>query len=109
MREYRRMGKHADYIAAKKRIVESLSHDHWGPLSALILREGNEFVSERVEADSTGFVLEMQLEQLATSNEIAASRAEKFKLVHEPRKYVCVGSCSTLWSGHPRRLRHSST
>ncbi len=91
LRELKRLGKRAEYLAAKKQIVESLGKDRWTPLAGLILREGSDFVAECMETDKTGSALAMQVEELATSSEVPASRTEKFKSV--PHLYRGVESC----------------
>ena len=89
LREYKRLGKKAAYTALKKKIVDSLYKDKWDSLAAIVLKEDNDFVNEYVEADNTGVALEMELEELANSQEDTAARSDKFKYFLNICCYFC--------------------
>lgn len=80
LREYRRMGKQAEYTALKKRMVDALTSDKWDILATQILKEDRNFINEYVDKDATGMAFEMELEEIATNSMTDPKiRSEKFK------------------------------
>lgn len=69
MREYKRIGKQAEYMELKKKIVEELFDRGWEKLGALILKEDNEYVTEYLEADKTSTAFYLELNHLIYSIE----------------------------------------
>jgi hypothetical protein len=79
MKEYRRQGKHTEYRALKKRLVDTLVQAKWNQLAGKVLEEDADFVSEDIGGTGTGQSIEIQLDELTTSEENAANRELKFK------------------------------
>lgn len=81
LKEYRRLGKHADYRTLKKKLLDTLNENKWVSLSGRLLEEDGDFVAEDLE--SSDLATEIQLDELSMSKENPLNKAEKLQKLIE--------------------------
>jgi len=92
LKEYKRLGKLGEYRALKKKLVEILNQQKWTELSAKLLEEDWDFAADSMQEDSTGLAIQVQLDELTSSNETVLIHEEKFKYF---ARWNAVGNCWT--------------